>query len=881
MTVLNIRALVQKLNPACQRSLEEVVASCFSRSYFTVEISHLLLGLMKINEGDLSLVLPYYKININELTEELHNLLLPLKRGNAQAPTLSQWVIDWIREAWLLTSLESDQLQIRSGYLLYALINSQHLNQMIVGPSLQLKKISAAELLLQLPTIFNKSSEAVQAKSEVHGPNTQLPLVPSETPALDQFTINRTDQAQKGIFDEVIGRDGEIRQLIDILLRRRQSNPILTGEPGVGKTALVEGLALRITRKEVPEVLRNSTIRSLDLGLLQAGTGVKGEFEHRLKNVLKEVKNSPSPVILFIDEAHTLVGTGGLNGQNDAANLLKPALARGELKTIAATTWVEYKKYFETDAALSRRFQVIKVEEPNEKNAILMVRAIVAAMEKHHRVQILDEAIVAAVRLSNRYVTGRQLPDKAISVLDTACSRLAMHSSMVPASLELVTKKLDAVILEIKLLEEETLLGRDHRSELKELIRKKQQLQEEGRSLQFRFEEVKKLIDQINLIKTQLKSLPISTDVKLQSRKLQKDLRRLVTELQGVQGEQFFIQDCVSAQSIAEVISSWTGIPLGRMQLSDRTLLLELQQRLEERVIGQTSAIKAISERIKMAKFQLTDPQKPLGIFLFIGPSGVGKTETAHAIAEQLYGGEQNLTVINLSEFKEAHKVSLLLGAPPGYVGYGQGGILTEAVRQRPYSLLLFDEVEKAHCGIHDIFYQIFDKGIIQDSEGRTINFKNTLIILTSNIAEDHLLQLTSDSKLIQDNERLLKLLKPELLKVFKPAFLGRVTIIPYSALDAEKLKCILKAKLEKIKMRILNNYNCELMISKEVMDYIVSQSTSYDEGARTLDRLINTKILPELTLSFLNGIIDNNKSKKIEIKLDKMGGEIKVDFHI
>src|SRR5207253_3390700 len=623
------------------------------------------------------------------------------------------------------------------------------------------------------------------------------PAAGSNTPSLDQFTMNLTDRAKNGEIDAVVGRDFEIRQVIDILTRRRQNNPILTGEAGVGKTAVVEGFALRIVAGDVPPPLKNVEVRTLDLGLLQAGAGIKGEFENRLKSVLAEVKASPRPVILFIDEAHTLIGAGGAAGQGDAANLLKPALARGELRTIAATTWAEYKKYFETDAALKRRFKVVKVDEPDEEKAILMMRGLMATLEKHHKVRILDEAVEDSVKLSHRYITDRQLPDKSVSLLDTASARVALGQAATPPALEDCRREIEHATVEIGILERENAVGATHDQRLQEVIEKKQAAEKRLADLEKRWEEEKRLVGEMQKLRSRLETHAASVasgkpDGKLRTdeeKRCRADLAAFKTDLTKVQGDSPLVIPVVDRQAVAKVVSGWTGIPVGKMVLDEIKTVLSLKEKLEERIVGQGHALEAIAQRIRTARANLVDPRRPIGVFLMVGPSGVGKTETVLALADILYGGDRNLVVINMSEYKEEHKISRLTGSAPGYVGYGEGGVLTEAVRRRPYSVVLLDEVEKANEAVQEIFYQVFDKGTLQDDKGEEVDFKNTIIVLTANVGSDTIMKVCADPDTRPDAAGLASALRPDLLKAFKPALLGRLTVVPYFPLADEVLR--------------------------------------------------------------------------------------------
>ena len=701
------------------------------------------------------------------------------------------------------------------------------------------------------------------------------------TPALDQFTIDLTARARAGKIDPVLGRDAEIRQLIDILTRRRQNNPILTGEAGVGKTAVVEGFAQRIAQGDVPESLKAVVLRTLDLGLLQAGAGVKGEFENRLKSVLDEVKKSPVPIILFIDEAHTLIGAGGQAGQGDAANLLKPALARGELRTIAATTWAEYKKYFEKDAALARRFQVVKVEEPAEEIAVRMIRGLVATLESHHGVPILDEAVVESVRLSHRYIPGRQLPDKAVSLIDTAAARVAVSQAATPAALEDCQRQLDAIATALRILEREVEAGADHAERIGELESQAETLSARRGALDTRWKAESKLVDEIRETRRRLTpgtppavpaGEPASPPTPEERDRLRERMKTLEAELATIQGEEPLLHPCVDGQAVAAVVSSWTGIPVGKMLTNEIRGILDLQQRLEERVVGQSHALDRIAQRIRTSRAGLTDPKRPIGVFMLAGTSGVGKTETAMALADLLYGGEQNMTVINMSEFKEEHKVSLLMGSPPGYVGYGEGGVLTEAVRRRPYSVILLDEMEKAHPGVQDIFYQVFDKGAMKDGEGRDIDFKNTVIIMTSNAGTDMVMKLCADPETRPDADKLGEAIRPELLKVFKPAFLGRVTVIPYFPLADDVLRGICELKLAAIRRRVEANYKARFSYTPEVVATVVSRCHEVDSGARNIDHILTGSMLPELSSRLLARMAEGVPVTDVKIVIENGG---------
>ncbi|MBV8526514.1 MAG: type VI secretion system ATPase TssH, partial [Acetobacteraceae bacterium] len=693
------------------------------------------------------------------------------------------------------------------------------------------------------------------------------PAATAGSGALGQFTMDLTAQARAGKIDPILGRDGEIRQVIDILTRRRQNNPILTGEAGVGKTAVVEGFAARIAAGDVPPALKDVVVRTLDLGLLQAGAGVRGEFENRLKSVIEETKASPKPVILFVDEAHTLIGAGGSTGQGDAANLLKPALARGELRTIAATTWAEYKKYFEKDAALTRRFQVVKVDEPTEKVAIAMVRGLVSLLEQHHKVRILDEAVEQAVCLSARYIPSRQLPDKAVSLIDTACARVAMSQSAIPAPVEDRQRRIALIDTETAILDRESASGADHSARRSELSGERARLADQLAGLQARCEEEKALVAEIDKIRAGIEA-PDGRN-KDRARAL---LAQQMARLRALQGEQPLIFPVVDGQAVAEIVSSWTGIPAGRMRSDEIRTVLQLKGAMEQRIIGQPYALQSVAQAIHTSRAKLTDPRKPIGVFLMVGPSGTGKTETALTLAELLYGGEQNLTTINMSEFKEEHKISLLMGSPPGYVGYGEGGVLTEAVRRRPYSVVLLDEMEKAHPGVQDVFYQVFDKGQMKDGEGRDIDFKNTVMIMTSNAGTELIAKLCADPDTAPDAAGLAEALRPELMKYFKAAFLGRVTLVPYMPLSPETIRQIVGLQLGRIAPRVREAYRANFEYEPAVAEAIAARCTESSVGARNVEHILSRSLLPELSAEVLARLAEGAPVQSVSVGMSESG---------
>jgi type VI secretion system protein VasG len=870
MIHVNIKALAGKLNTLCRRSLEGAAGLCLSRSNYNVEIEHWLLKLIEPPDTDVARVLRHYDVDTARLTRDLTRVLDQLRTGNARAPELSEELVTWMREAWTLASLEHAAPRIRSGFLLAALLGERVLARRAQSASAELAKIPGESLQKDVRALIAGSAEDDGEPSDAAPQTTATGKAPagSRTPALDQFTQDLTALARQGKIDPVTGRDLEIRQIVDILTRRRQNNPILTGETGVGKTAVVEGFALRVAAGDVPPALQKVAIRTLDLVLLQAGAGIKGEFENRLRSVIEEVKASPQPIILFIDEAHTMVGAGGQAGQGDAANLLKPALARGELRTIAATTWAEYKKYFEKDAALARRFQVVKVEEPSEAAAVAMLNGMLEYLEKHHRVRILDEAVRDAVKLSHRYLSSRQLPEKAVSLLDTACARVGMSQKAVPSAVEDARRHIERVAISRSILEREAAAGTDHSERLAELAQEQATTEQELASLEAQWSKERELVAALHEARARLEPPPAPEE----QARLRAELARLGQQLKQIQGENPLLHVWVDSQAVAAVVSAWTGIPVGRMLRDDIQTVLTLKQRMQERIIGQEHALESIAQRIRTARANLTDPRRPIGVFLLVGSSGVGKTETALTLADLLYGGEQNLTVINMSEFKEEHKVSLLMGSPPGYIGYGEGGVLTEAVRRRPYSVLLLDEMEKAHPGVQDIFYQVFDKGHMRDGEGRDIDFKNSLIIMTSNTGTDTIMKLCADPETMPDVEGLHEALRPDLLKVFKPAFLGRVTVVPYFPLSDEVLRSIIELQLGRIRKRVEDNYKARFSYDAELVGHVASRCKEVESGARNVDHILTRTLLPEMAAEFLERMALGKSIATVHVSINPAG---------
>jgi len=875
---INLKTLIGKLNDTCRDAATRAAGICVSLGQYQVDIEHLLLALLEQPGSDISIIARRCGIAAGALEADLQAEIAGFKNGNTRTPVFSERLPRLLEHAWLIASLDirpGSPAQIRSAHILQALLTDAELSQLAQRTSQQFARFEVEQIRHKLDVIAAGSQEAEapspaqEAVSAEEAGDAEAAPLPNKTPALDQYTSNLTRRALDGKLDPVIGRDDEIRQAIDILMRRRQNNPILTGEAGVGKTAVVEGLALRIAAGDVPDVLQGVQLHVLDMGLLQAGASVKGEFENRLKNVIDEVRKSPRPIVLFIDEAHTMIGAGGQAGQNDAANLLKPALARGELRTIAATTWAEYKKYFEKDAALARRFQVVKVEEPSEELACAMLRGMAPLMEQHFKVRIADEAITEAVRLSHRYITGRQLPDKAVGVLDTACARVALGQNATPAQLERLARKIERNGVEAAALEREVQVGgANHGARLAQLKAERAAAAQEHEALAARWEQEKALAAQITAERVVLEAggPPDASRGK--------DLKALKEQLSALQGETPLVPVQVDGGVVASIVSGWTGIPLGKMVKDEIRTVLNLQGLLAERVLGQPHALAAIAQRVRTARAALDDPNKPKGVFLFVGPSGVGKTETALALADVLYGGERKLITINMSEYQEAHSVSGLKGSPPGYVGYGEGGVLTEAVRRNPYSVVLLDEVEKAHPDVLEMFFQVFDKGVMDDAEGREIDFRNTIIILTSNVASATLMQacLNKTADELPSVEELEALIRPHLMKQFKPAFLGRLKAVPFYPIADEVLVDIIALKLGRIGRRIADNHKAEFSWDKALVEAVLARCTEVDSGARNVDHILNGTLLPEIGEAVLAKMAEGTAIAKIKVGADRQG---------
>ena len=905
-------ALFNKLNPTCYKAIESATVFCKMRGNPYVELVHWIAQLLQLEDSDLRHIINHFGINDSHLARDITQALDRLPRGATSISDLSAHVEEAVERAWVWASLLYNANKVRSGHLVLGIMRTKGLSHALTQISDQFAKIKAEQLSDEFMDIVAGSPEDHQAGFDTsaapgESSGAMSPAEMGKQEALQQFTTNLTEQARAGKLDEIVGRDDEIRQIIDILMRRKQNNPILTGEAGVGKTAAVEGFALRVARGEVPPPLRNIDVRVLDVGLLQAGASMKGEFENRLKNVIQEVQSSSRPIILFIDEAHTLVGAGGAAGTGDAANLLKPALARGELRTIAATTWAEYKKHIEKDPALTRRFQVVKIGEPSIDNAIRMMRAIAPSMERHHKVLILDEALEASVKLSSRYLTDRQLPDKSVSLLDTACARVATALHSVPAELEDCRRNIQSLEIERKIISRERDVGVDVgiRAEPVETLMAEEVQRCEG--LEKRWEAEKGLITQILELRAQLhpgeaeaKSAkapaedavieePAAERVEIetasesesptdaashsalsdeQRQDLWAQLQQLNDELEALQGDRPLLHPAVSEQSVAAVLADWTGIPVGRMVKDEIRAILDLEKTLGSRVIGQDHGLAMIARRIETARAKLDNPTKPIGVFMLAGPSGVGKTETALALAETLYGGERNLITINMSEYQEAHTVSSLKGAPPGYVGYGEGGVLTEAVRRKPYSVVLLDEVEKAHPDVHEVFFQVFDKGMMEDGEGRLIDFKNTIILLTSNVGSDLIMGMCQDPDLKPEPEGLANALREPLLKTFPAALLGRLVVIPYYPLDDEILREIAKLQLRRIERRVTENYGIPFTYTDDVLSLVISRCKEVESGGRMIDSILTNTMLPEISRELLNRRLEGRDIDTIGIEV-------------
>jgi len=892
MSEISRTALFGKLNPLAYKAIEGATVFCKMRGNPYVELEHWFAQLLQLPDSDLNRVIAHYGLDVSVLARDMTAALDRLPRGATAISDFSPHIENAVERGWTYATLQFGEAQVRTGYLLVGMLKTPSLRNPLLAISRQFEKVKAEDLADHFAKICDASPESKMRAQDGTGMGSGAPgedtgaMAPAamgKGDALRKFAVDLTEKARKGEMDPVTGRDEEIRQIVDILMRRRQNNPLLTGEAGVGKTAVVEGFAQRLARGDVPPQLKEVKLLALDIGLLQAGASMKGEFEQRLRQVIDEVQASAQPIILFIDEVHTLVGAGGAAGTGDAANLLKPALARGNLRTIGATTWAEYKKYIEKDPALTRRFQVVQVPEPDERKAIGMLRGVASVLEKHHRVQLLDEAIEAAVKLSHRYIPARQLPDKAVSLLDTACARVAVSQHAMPPEVEDCQRRIEALTVEREIIGREGAIGIDVARRSGEVESALADAQGELEKLNVRWQEEKALVDRLLALRARLRdgnkavdaqptpSQPASapaegggaTPVDASSAAaepapaedraaLLDELHELQQRIGAVQGESPLILPSVDAQAVSSVVADWTGIPVGRMQRNEIDTVLNLPRLLAQRVIGQDHAMEMIARRIQTSRAGLDNPSKPIGVFMLAGTSGVGKTETAIALAEALYGGEQNMIVINMSEYQEAHTVSSLKGAPPGYVGYGEGGVLTEAVRRRPYSVVLLDEVEKAHPDVHELFFQVFDKGFMEDGEGRSIDFKNTLILLTTNAGTDLIASMCKDPELMPEPEGMAKALREPLLKIFPPALLGRLVTIPYYPLSDEMLGQIVVLQLDRIKKRVQARYQIPFDYGDDVVKLVVSRCTESESGGRMIDAILTNTMLPDISREFL-----------------------------
>ncbi|WP_377704758.1 type VI secretion system ATPase TssH [Pseudoduganella sp. UC29_71] len=903
-------ALFGKLNSLCYRAIESSTVFCKLRGNPYVELVHWMHQILQLQDSDLLRLVKHYELDAAGLARDLTAALDRLPRGSTSGIDLSSQLEEAVERAWVYGTLMFGESQIRSGHIVVGMLKTSSLRNALYGMSSQFQKIKGDDLSEKFASLLKESPEAQMAATDGfqagggaapgEASGAIAPAAMGKQEALKKFTVDLTEQARSGKMDPIVGRDDEIRQVVDILMRRRQNNPILVGEAGVGKTAVVEGFAQRIARGDVPPSLKDVQLLTLDVGLLQAGASMKGEFEQRLRSVIDEVQGSPKPIILFIDETHTLVGAGGAAGTGDAANLLKPALARGTLRTIGATTFAEYKKHIEKDPALTRRFQTVQVDEPTEERAILMMRGVASTMEKHHKVQILDEALEAAVKLSHRYIPARQLPDKSVSLLDTACARVAVSLHATPAEVDDSRKRIEALETELGIIGRESAIGIDigkRKSEADDLLAVER---ERLAGLESRWNAERALVDELLALRAKLRdgaqpvegtgssleagaetaaaaAAPAPAISAEERAALMEQLRAVQAKLTELQGETPLILPTVDYQSVAAVVGDWTGIPVGRMAKNEMETILKVASLLSQRVIGQDHAMEMIAKRIQTSRAGLDNPSKPIGVFMLAGTSGVGKTETALALAEALYGGEQNLITINMSEYQEAHTVSTLKGAPPGYVGYGEGGVLTEAVRRKPYSVVLLDEVEKAHPDVHEMFFQVFDKGFMEDGEGRFIDFKNTLIILTTNAGTDLIAGLCKDPDLMPDPDGMAKALRAPMLKVFPPALLGRIVTIPYYPLSDQMLGQIVKLQLNRIKKRVEARYKIPFQYSEDVVKLVVSRCTEGESGGRMIDAILTNTMLPDISREFLNRMMQGDAIGGVHV--DVKDGEFSYRF--
>ncbi|WP_416762561.1 type VI secretion system ATPase TssH [Roseateles sp. So40a] len=873
MTEIARTSLFGKLNPLAYKAIEGATVFCKLRGNPYVELQHWLYQILNTPDSDLHRIVKHYGLDAAQLSADLMASLDRLPRGATSVTDLSSWVENAVERGWVYGSLMFGDQQVRTGHLVLGLLKTASMRNVLLSVSKQFEKIPVDDLSEHFNQILEGSPERAMRAAEpgaVPGDASGAiaPAAMGKQEALKRFAVDLTQRARDGEIDPIAGRDEEIRQIVDILMRRRQNNPILTGEAGVGKTAVVEGFALRLAQGDVPPQLKDVSLHMLDIGLLQAGASMKGEFENRLRQVIDEVQASPKPIILFIDEAHTLIGAGGAAGTGDAANLLKPALARGKLRTIAATTWAEYKKHIEKDPALTRRFQVVQVPEPDEAKAVLMLRGVATILEQHHRVALLDEGIAAAVRLSHRYIPARQLPDKAVSLLDTACARVAVSQHATPAELEDCLRRIQALEVEREIIGREGAIGMDVAERKQRVATQLDEAQTRKAELEARHLKEKGLVDRVLELHALLRKDGEGAPAEAERAPLLDELHGLRAELTALQGDAPLILPQVDEQAVAAVVQDWTGIPVGRMVRNELQAVLQLADTLNQRVVGQRHALEMIAKRIEVSRAGLDNPSKPIGVFLLAGTSGVGKTETALALAEALYGGEQNVITINMSEFQEAHTVSTLKGSPPGYVGYGEGGVLTEAVRRRPYSVVLLDEVEKAHPDVHELFFQVFDKGWMEDGEGRYIDFKNTIILLTSNAGSDLIMKLCADPELMPEPEGIAKALREPLLKVFPAALLGRLVTIPYYPLSEEMLGQIVRLQLGRIQKRVGENLGVPLTFGDDVVKLIISRCNEVESGGRVVDAILTNTVLPRISREYLTRLTNGQTITKVGLSV-------------
>jgi type VI secretion system protein VasG len=907
MSEISRSTLFGKLNSVAYKAIEGATVFCKLRGNPYVELVHWIQQILHTPDSDLHRIVRHFELDSSRLAKDVTDALDRLPRGATSISDFSSHVENAVERGWVYATLMFGEPRVRTGHLVVGILKTPSMRNALIAISRQFEAVKVDTLTEDFGRIVRGSPEdqlgatdGATSAAPGEASSAMAPAQMGKQEALRRYATDLTEKARKGEIDPVSGRDEEIRQIVDILMRRRQNNPILTGEAGVGKTAVVEGFAVRLVRGDVPPALKDVSLLTLDIGLLQAGASMKGEFENRLRQVIEEVQSSPKPIILFVDEAHTLIGAGGAQGTGDAANLLKPALARGTLRTIAATTWAEYKKYIEKDPALTRRFQVVQIAEPGEHNAILMVRGVASVLEKHHRVQVLDEAIEAAVRLSHRYIPGRQLPDKAVSLLDTASARVAVSQHAVPAELEDCRRRIESLQVELDIIGREDAVGIDVTDRRATATKLKDESEQRRTELEERWKKERELVDRILEIRAQLRKgaeRVEGTGSKLEEAAqaqiaaepaaekpgtadratLLAELNELHKTLAEVQGESPLILPSVDEHAVASVVQDWTGVPVGRMVRNELQAVINLTDTLNQRVIGQRHALEMIARRIQTSRARLDNPNKPIGVFMLCGPSGVGKTETALALAEALYGGEQNVITINMSEFQEAHTVSTLKGAPPGYVGYGEGGVLTEAVRRRPYSVVLLDEIEKAHSDVHELFFQVFDKGWMEDGEGRHIDFKNTIILLTSNVGTELIVNMCSDPELLPEPEGVAKALRAPLLKQFPAALLGRLVVIPYYPLSTEMLANIARLQLERVVRRVREHHDIPFVYDDGAVKLIVSRCVEVESGGRMIDAILTNTVLPAVSREFLTRMMAGSPLQGITLGVS--GGDFTYGF--